>query len=245
MLRHTQLIVKNFVAQFVFGLRGEIMNNDLMKKIGNRLKQRRTSLGLSMRALCERIEQLGGNLDYSNMSRIESGKQWPGETTLNLILKALQCSGLEELFLYTANHHGFDQAKIGIRKLSLIKDSEVTAYMKNNNFVSDQFVFTERNLSLKAFALNITDDSMAPIFRKGDAVVIDPEVKPEPGDFVVASIGEDSYFRQYKMRGFDSEGGAIFDLSPLNDVFHTISSDISQGTEIVGTMVEHRIFYKK
>ncbi|SFI30961.1 XRE family transcriptional regulator [Nitrosomonas sp. Nm34] len=220
------------------------MNNDPMSKIGNKIRQRRVALGMGLQDVCDRIEELGGSMHHSNLSRIESGKQRPREKTLNLILQALQCT-LEELFMLTASGGGLSKATIGTRKLSLINDKQVTDYITSNNFESDKFVFTERNLSLKAFALDITDESMTPEFNKGDAVIVDPEVKPEPGDFVVASVGKESYFRKYKMREIITNGEPAFDLSPLNDAFPTISSDLTQGAKIIGTVVEHRIFLKR
>jgi SOS-response transcriptional repressor LexA len=215
------------------------MNNGIMKRIGEMLRKRRMALGLRLQDVCYRVEELGGTVDHSGLSRIESGKRWPTEETLNYILKALQCT-LEELFMLTSSTNGISQATIGTRKLPLISEKQVTDYLNNNNFESERFVYTERNLSLKAFALNITDDSMSPTFNKGEAVVIDPEIKPEPGDYVVASIGKESYFRQYKLRDLNS-----FDLSPLNDAFPTISSDSHSDIKIVGTVIEHRVFLKK
>jgi SOS-response transcriptional repressor LexA len=215
------------------------MNNGLMRKIGELLRKRRLALGLRLQDVCHRVEELGGSVDHSGLSRIESGKRWPNEDTLNYILKALQCT-LEVLFMLTSSTNGLSPATIGTRKLPLINEKQVTDYINNNNFESDNFVYTERNLSLKAFALDITDDSMSPRFNKGEAVVVDPEVEPEPGDYVVASVGINSYLRQYKLRGLDS-----FDLAPLNDVYPTISSDEHNGVKIIGTVVEHREFFKK
>lgn len=35
------------------------------------------------------------------------------------------------------------------------------------------------------FLLRVNDDSMAPEFRQGDQVLIDPELAPESGDYVI------------------------------------------------------------
>jgi SOS-response transcriptional repressor LexA len=214
-----------------------------MNKVGNKIRQRRMALGLRLQDVVDRIERLGGNIDQSSMSRIESGKQWPSEPTLEYILKALQCT-FEELFLLTSTNGAISRATIGTRKLSLISDKEVSDYIKNNNFEADRWVFTERELSLRSFALNIEDDSMLPRFKKGDVVVIDPEREPEPGEFVVVVNGSNSYFRQYRIKGFTEDNQKIIDLYPLNEVYPVISSD-THDIQLVGTMVEHRLYDTK
>ena len=220
------------------------MNNNLMKKIGNKLRQRRQALGLRLQDMVDRVERLGGNIDQSSLSRIESGKQWPSEQSLNYILAALQCS-FEELFMMTSPTGIKNSGTIGTRKLALLTDKQVAAYFKNNEFKSDEYVFTERELSLKAFSLKIDDDSMMPRFKPGDAVIIDPDIEPEPGNFVVAVDGDRSFFRQYRLLELRADGSKIFELHPLNEVFPVIRSDTSIHVDIAGTMVEHRLYDMK
>ena len=215
-----------------------------MKKIGNKLRQRRNALGLRLQDMVDRIERLGGNIDQSSLSRIESGKQWPSEPTLNFILSALQCT-FEELFMLTAIQDESNRATIGTRKLPLMSEKQVAEYLKNNEYKTDEYVFTERELSLMAFALKIVDDSMMPRFKPGDSVIIDPEVKPEPGNFVVAVDGTISFFRQYRIKELRADGTKIFELHPLNGAFPILSSETSIHVEIAGTMVEHRIYDMK
>ena len=104
-----------------------------MKKIGNKLRQRRNALGLRLQDMVDRIERLGGNIDQSSLSRIESGKQWPSEPTLNFILSALQCT-FEELFMLTAIQDESNRATIGTRKLPLMSEKQVAEYLKNNEY---------------------------------------------------------------------------------------------------------------
>jgi SOS-response transcriptional repressor LexA len=95
-------------------------------------------------------------------------------------------------------------------------------------------------LSPYAFALEIQGDSMLPEFRPGDRVIIDPDVTPGPGDFVVAKNGhEEATFKKYRPRRMDANGNMVFELVPLNDDYPTLSSEI-EPLQIIGTMVEHR-----
>lgn len=105
---------------------------------------------------------------------------------------------------------------------------------------ADEWLLTDIDLSDGAFALDIRGNSMLPDFNPGDRVIIDPEIAPQPGDFVAAKNGEqEATFKKYRPRGMDAHGNIIFELVPLNDDYPTLRSDV-QHIRIVGTMVEHR-----
>lgn len=101
-------------------------------------------------------------------------------------------------------------------------------------------IATDLDLGRYAFALIIDGASMEPEFKTGDKVIIDPGVKPRPGDYVVAKCnGDEGTFKKYRPRGLNQSGIEMFELVPLNDDFPTLrSEDIP--CEIIGTMVEHR-----
>ena len=81
-----------------------------------------------------------------------------------------------------------------------------------------------KQLSRVAFALKIEGDSMSPEFQPDDVVIIDPEVAPLPGDYVVAKLDGDSRatFKKYRNRGTAANGTPIFELVPLNVDYATI-----------------------
>lgn len=102
------------------------------------------------------------------------------------------------------------------------------------------YLLTDRAVSKFAFALEIRGDSMQPEFREGDHVIIDPDVRPTPGDFVAARNGNvEATFKKYRPRGMNATGVEVFELVPLNPDYPTLRSDIEH-IEIIGTMVEHR-----
>ena len=96
------------------------------------------------------------------------------------------------------------------------------------------WLFTHSNLSSRAYA------------QEGDWIILDPMAVPEPGDFVVAKCGEkkELIFRKYRPKGLDNSGKMTFELVPLNEDFPSLRSDILP-IEIIGTLIEHRIFTKK
>jgi SOS-response transcriptional repressor LexA len=101
---------------------------------------------------------------------------------------------------------------------------------------------TSQELSMESFALVIRGNSMEPEFKDGDIVVIDPSVKPDPGDCVVAKLDKDdeTTFKKYRSRGMDAAGHHVFELVPLNEDYHTITVSSDNPGHIIGTMMEHR-----
>jgi SOS-response transcriptional repressor LexA len=105
--------------------------------------------------------------------------------------------------------------------------------------------YTSEDVSRWTFALEIEGTSMLPEFRPKDRVIIDPELSPNPGDFVAAkNTKEEATFKKYKLRGIDANGNNIFELVPLNDEYPTLRSDVDH-LEIIGVMVEHRKKYRR
>jgi SOS-response transcriptional repressor LexA len=100
-------------------------------------------------------------------------------------------------------------------------------------------------LSRWTFGLEIEGNSMMPEFKPGDRVIIDPELAPNPGDYVVAkNTREEATFKKYRPRGMDKNGHMVFELVPLNDDYPTMRSDIEH-LEVIGVMVEHRKKYRR
>ena len=140
-------------------------------------------------------------------------------------------------------------AQIGMRRVPLINYVQAgvwTEALEREAIGADfEYLLTDLELSASAFALEIKGDSMLPNFKPGDRVIIDPEICPNPGDFVVAKNGEEeATFKKYRPRGMTDRGNLIFELTPLNPDFAPIRSDQTP-IRIVGTMVEHRQYRKR
>lgn len=143
----------------------------------------------------------------------------------------------------------FKDAEIGTIKVPLVSYVQAGTWTKmvmtqeKEEFAD--WLLTDLALSTNAFALEIKGDSMQPEFKAGDRVIIDPEIYPRPGDFVVAKNGEEeATFKKYRPRSIDESGREVFELVPLNSDYPTMRSDRSP-IVIIGTMVEHRKYRKR
>lgn len=140
-------------------------------------------------------------------------------------------------------------APVGSRQIPLISCVQAGMWTEiaDNYEPGDaaEWLLTDLELSGRAFALEIKGESMLPDFRPGDRVIIEPEIAPSPGDFVVAKNGSnEATFKKYRPRGVNEHGDQVFELVPLNPDYETMRSDYTP-IIIIGTMVEHRRYRKR
>lgn len=105
---------------------------------------------------------------------------------------------------------------------------------------ADGYVMALEPVGKHGFALTVEGDSMTPDFQPGDTLFINPELQPNPGDFVIARNHQaEATFKRYRPRGLNADGQEYFELVPLNENHPTLRSDL-QTIEIIGVVVEHR-----
>lgn len=128
----------------------------------------------------------------------------------------------------------------GIRLVPLISFVQAGSFKEAILNAQDQFVATyASNLGKSAFALEIVGDSMLPDFKPKDKIIVDPDVTPIPGDFVIAQNGDaEATFKKYKPRGYDEKGKEYFELVALNDDYPTLDSRF-QDIQIIATVIDH------
>ena len=170
------------------------------------------------------------------------------------LLAAAKALNVSQLWLatgqgeMTAIDTNISSSTIGDRRIPLInyvQAGKLTEVVNINDIDTDNWILTDLDLSRNAFALEIKGNSMLPDFNEGDRIIIDPDVAPQPGDFVVAkNHKEEATFKKYRLRGIDSSGNNIFELIPLNEDYPTLRSD-TVPLKIIGTMIEHRKYRKR
>jgi hypothetical protein len=105
----------------------------------------------------------------------------------------------------------------------------------------------DKEISAQAIAFRLGVDAMEPEFYKGEIIIVDPQVEPHNGDYVITEIIERNQesnhelwmFAQYRPRGYLREK-PVYDLVPLNPSYKTVTVGRDNPGRIVGTMVEHR-----
>jgi SOS-response transcriptional repressor LexA len=98
----------------------------------------------------------------------------------------------------------------------------------------------------RAFALEIRGDSMEPEFHAGDRVIVDPDVTPLPGDYVVAKLEDEqeTTFKKFRPKGGKGKS-AIVELVPLNPDWPVLTIEPKHPGRIVATMVEHHRYRRR
>ncbi|OCG08894.1 DNA-binding protein [Gilliamella sp. wkB178] len=213
-----------------------------MNTLGSRIRKKRTELGLTQRDLAKAIK--GAN--HSSVSQWESDTSTPSAKNLFDLSIALNCDfawllngGIE------SNITPVELKSYKVPLISYVQAGMWTESCELRDSTGFEYIMTSLELSDKAFALQIKGDSMEPEFKESDVVIIDPAVKPTPGEFVVAMNGEsEATFKKYRELGYDEHERMQFELIPLNPDY-TIMNSLKQQIRIIGTMVEHRIFRRK
>lgn len=216
-------------------------------EFGERVKRIRLHRKLSQEALAKAV-----GVSQPAIRKIEAG----GRTrvgreiadALGVSLKWLE-TGIEE-----GDHSlgSFDvnvvPAAVGDRRIPLInyvQAGQLTEIGANFSGGPIEYLLTDLPLSQHAFALEIQGLSMLSEFHPGDRIIVDQEVAPIAGDYVVAKNGEqEATFKKYRPRGINERGQEVFELVPLNQDFASLYSD-RQPLQIIATMMEHRKYRRR
>lgn len=144
--------------------------------------------------------------------------------------------------------HFFSTLPGGIREVPVISSVQAGLWREAVDSYAPgaghDYVVVQADLGSHTFALKVRGDSMEPEFKEGDTIIIDPDIKPSPGDYVVArNEDQEATFKKYRPRGRNAQGIDVIELVPLNEDYPILRSDVSP-IEIIGTLVEHRRYRK-
>lgn len=207
--------------------------------LADRVKQKRLEIGLTQSQAAE----LAGIRQQSWQS-IEDGKTLKPRNIIG-IAKALRCDA--DWLMNGGTFKPIEE--VNTRRVPLISYVQAGALAEKPPIEafdgSFEYILTDSDLSEFSFGLRIEGDSMEPDFKDGDIIIVDPEVEPAPGEFVVAKNGgNQATFKKYRPTYTDMKGCQHFELVPLNDDYPVINSD-HQPLTIIGVMIEHRIYRRK
>jgi len=92
------------------------------------------------------------------------------------------------------------------------------------------------------FAVRVEGDSMKPEFQEGDIIIIDPDLEPKPGDYILAKVEEENE-ATFKKLGVAEIGGKHYVvLKPLNRDYEDQLIEPDQ-VRLIGKVVERKTLY--
>lgn len=180
------------------------MTMDIKGEIGQRILQSRKIKGLTRKALAD----LTDDLKQSRINNWERGERTPGPGEVIQLARALDVSAAYLMCLTDQKQSDPLKAIPGLGTLIPLLNVQEAISPKQalKNAQTEHMTFIplgiemSAQLSKSAFALKMQDDSMIPELNSNDILIVDPEKKPQPGQFVVARIAdnEEVIIRRYK-----------------------------------------------
>jgi SOS-response transcriptional repressor LexA len=167
-------------------------------------------------------------------------------TTSRYATKIAQVLGVNPAWLQSGEGDQFDPmvrielegVLLSVVRIPLLAPAEVVAFIASGENKNKRLMMTDSEIGEGSFAVEIEGESMSPMFKQGDRVVIDPKLAAEPGDFVAAQIGGAVTFRKFRQRDSGS-----YELVPLNSDWPSVSSKDTD-IKMLGVMAEHRSYRK-
>ncbi|WP_017892516.1 LexA family transcriptional regulator [Serratia sp. S4] len=209
-----------------------------METLGQRLKRLRKAKKLTQAQVAKALKVSDVTIGYWERDLNE-----PGGKSLTGLARYFGVA--EEYLLYgKTDVSNVTPATLGSTRVPLISYVQAGVWTAESDARSLEgnidYLLTEQTLSSGTFALKIKGKSMEPEFKEGDLIIVDPELNPLPGDYVVAKNGEhEATFKKYRARGVTQDGQDVFELVPLNPDYPTKNS-LTEHIEIIGVLVEHR-----
>lgn len=230
---------------------------DIKHRIGERITLSRKNLGLSIKALSEKT---GSLLTAARIGNWENGSRSPGPTEAMILSKALNVAAsyllclssdvrgeivLQEEFLPRVIPV-IPLSSIDCNKKTLKKHNEnLTPFTESHAKISLEYKLKE-TISENVFATIVAGNSMNPRFFAEDIIVVDPDLKPQPGDFVLAHIASTSenIVRKYRESDQSTSKNKSYELIALNPDWGIIRASNANEVAIIGTVIEHREYFK-
>lgn len=126
----------------------------------------------------------------------------------------------------------------GGRQVPVIDPADAAKDLTEAIAVATTFAAAEFPCGNKAFRFVVWNRANAPEYRIGDAVIIDPDVPPEPTDMVLAALGAEArpVFGELRFER-PAAGDAVRVIQPLNGAWP--GEQMSPSDRVIGVMTEH------
>ncbi|MDA3979547.1 helix-turn-helix domain-containing protein [Gallibacterium sp. AGMB14963] len=218
-----------------------------MKTIGERIKAFRTKSGLNQKAFAEAVSKIDtrerSKWGQSRIGNYEINARTPDLGDIEVMAKVLGIEPADLAFGEPNVVPVIVKSSYSYPLISSIQAGNWTEVCDYKDKTGYEYIDSEIDAGEGSFFLRIGGMSMEPKFSEGDLVLIDPNKRPHPGDFVAAVNGNgEATLKRYRELGDISvSGNPHFELVPLNPDFPTLSS-MKQDIRIIGVAVEHRSY---
>lgn len=120
------------------------------------------------------------------------------------------------------------------RRVPLLSWSEVGVKAAKG---SVKLIYSSELVSKRGFAMTIKGDSMEPAFTFGEIIIVDPDILPETGKYVVVKMaaGGTEFREEAVLKQFFQDGDRIF-LKALNPIYGTVEVTHEE-FEILGSVI--------
>lgn len=205
--------------------------------LGDYMKTKREHFGISLRDAA----RLTG-MSHVNVKDIESNKIKPSFEKVMRLLEVYQADVHEFLgaigYLLRNIEHASTEVLNQVPVLSSIAAGRwhdaCEAFQPGD---ADEWITSDVK-GKNIFALRVKGDSMEPEFVEGDLIILNPHVKPNPGDYVVVKNDDgEATLKQLK------QYGKVQVLHPLNSKYPDIELAKNHEYVIVGKVVEKKKRY--
>lgn len=215
---------------------------DIREQIGNRITKARKELGITIKELAARTAELSP----ARISNWEQGTRSPGPLEAKLLADQLNVSA-SYLLCLTDNPQGdlIQNPENKFRYIPILSMKEAPHAREilgqQEPFIFEKTILVDSlNPSIKSsalFATSVDDSSMQPELNPGDVVVIDGDLQPNPGHYVLVYLIQK---KQTVLRRYGEADGFHFQLLSSSNLWATVSIKNAQEAQIIGVVVEIR-----
>ncbi|QCA04037.1 helix-turn-helix domain-containing protein [Pantoea vagans] len=200
--------------------------------LGDRIRLRRKSLQLTQKQLAQQVK-----VSHVAISQWEKEETLPRGENLLRLAEALGCA---PAYLIDGDGPVFSENSwAGLHQIPLLAQRDVAQWLNDAGIVRHELLMhNDMALSQQSFAIRVEEQAMTPAILRGDVVIIDPSLAPQPGDCVLAMQQQNALLRTWRQRGSE-EGVAQFELAPVNINFPELHSS-RDSLQLTGTLVELR-----
>ncbi len=215
---------------------------NIKENIGKRIAKARAQADLTLKELAAKT-----NLNLSRIGNWEQGTRTPA---LNEIIQLADALNVVPAYLLGLSDIKNPQQYFEKRVIPILSLSEA---IKFEEFLGQNFLNSLEKLDClvldtpvsdnsATFAIKIDDHSMSPEFSIGDVVIMDSQIEPSPGKYVLVQLSNQNkaLLRKYRVVNDGIQKQLTIEFVPLNSDWPILSFTDLKSCRILGVCVEHR-----